>query len=291
MERWQILIVGNGPAGISAAITSSVRKKSVLLLGPEEGSGKVRKARKILNYPGLPEISGEELAERLNDHVRRMNIPTKNGKAVAVYAMGTCFAVQTAKNEMIEAQTVILATGVSREETIPGEEELLGSGVSYCATCDAPLCQGKRVAVAGSSEEDEAEALLLKEYASEVIYLPQYETDRAFPEGILVKKGKPVRIEKTEEGVSLVTDRETIPADQVFLLRESLAPDRLVPGLRVENGHVATDRTGKTSLPGLFVCGDAAGTPYQYVKAAGEGNVAALSAVSFLDRKGREETE
>ena len=89
----------------------------------------------------------------------------------------------------------------------------------------------------------------------------------------------------------MVTDRETIPADQVFLLRESLAPDRLVPGLRVENGHVATDRTGKTSLPGLFVCGDAAGTPYQYVKAAGEGNVAALSAVSFLDRKGREETE
>ena len=100
-----------------------------------------------------------------------------------------------------------------------------------------------------------------------------------------MSREKPVEIRKTEGGLIVQTTEGEYPADGVFVLREAVAPAQLVPGLETDGAHVKVNRKMETNLPGVFACGDLAGTPYQYVKAAGEGNVAAISAAAYLDRK------
>jgi thioredoxin reductase (NADPH) len=179
---------------------------------------------------------------------------------------------------------VILATGVVQGKPLPGEEELLGHGVSYCATCDAPLYRGKRAAVIGYSPKEEAEAAFLAEVCSEVLYFPVYKEETSLPESVRVIREKVTGIENTAEGRVVKTAENGYTVDGVFVLREAVAPGQLVPGLEVDGSHVAVNRKMEASIPGIFACGDIAGAPYQYIKAAGEGNVAALSAVSYLDQ-------
>ncbi len=281
MERTNIAIIGTGPAGVSAALTAVNRNKSVLLLGSRQMSEKVAKAHEIRNYPGLPAVSGEEMAEAFRKHLKAMGIEITEKRVGAVYAMGDYFALQIGE-EMIEADTVILATGVVTVNPLPGEKELLGRGVSYCATCDAALYRGKTVAVIGYSPREEAEAAFLAEVCAEVMYFPMYREETALPDHVRVIREKAAGIAQ-ENGKRVVrTDGGSYEADGVFVLREAVAPDTLVPGLESENGHVKVNRKMETNLPGLFACGDVTGTPYQYVKAAGEGNVAAISAALFL---------
>ena len=281
MERYDIAIIGTGPGGVSAALTAKNRNKRILLLGSREMSEKVAKAHEIRNYPGLPAVSGEEMAEAFRKHLEAMGIEITEKRVGAVYAMGDYFALQIGE-EMIEADTVILATGVVTVNPLPGEKELLGRGVSYCATCDAALYRGKTVAVIGYSPREEAEAAFLAEVCAEVMYFPMYREETALPDHVRVIREKAAGIAQ-ENGKRVVrTDGGSYEADGVFVLREAVAPDTLVPGLESENGHVKVNRKMETNLPGLFACGDVTGTPYQYVKAAGEGNVAAISASLFL---------
>ena len=210
-----------------------------------------------------------------------MGIAITEQRVNAVYAMGDYFAVQTAE-QMYEASAVILATGVVQGKPLPGEEEYLGRGVSYCATCDAPLYRGKTVAVVGASPAAEPEAAYLAEVAARVVYLPLYAGDPALPPAVQVVRHKPLGVTGGDTVDTLRTDGGDLPVDGVFLLRDAMAPAQLVPGLAADGGHVAVDAQMRTNLPGCFACGDAAGLPYQYVKAAGQGNVAALSAVEYL---------
>ena len=282
-ERYDIAIIGTGPAGISAAITAKVRNKKVLLIGSASVSDKVAKAHMIQNYPGLPEISGAELAAKLLDHLKIMEIPITDRKVNAVYAMGDFFSLQV-DQEFWEASAVILAGGVSFGKPFPGEDENLGRGVSYCATCDAALYRGRSAVVVGYAPKEEDDASFLAEIAEKVYYLPVYKEEPHFSrDNIEIVHGAPVSIEKTENGMKLNMKEGSITADGIFLLRESVAPDKLVPGLALDGNHVKVDRRMAANLPGLFAAGDITGTPYQYIKAAGEGNVAALSAVSYLD--------
>ena len=284
MERYDIAIIGTGPAGVSAALTAKNRNKSILLLGSRQMSEKVTKAHEIRNYPGLPFIRGEDMAAAVRAQLDQMEIPVTEKRIGAVYAMGDYFALQ-AGEEMLEAKTVILATGVVSAKPLPGEEALLGRGVSYCATCDAPLYRGRAAAVIGYSPREEAEAAFLSEVCSRVIYIPVYPEETDLPETVEVIREKPVEIRKTEGGLIVQTTEGEYPADGVFVLREAVAPAQLVPGLETDGAHVKVNRKMETNLPGVFACGDLAGTPYQYIKAAGEGNVAAISAAAYLDRK------
>ena len=284
MERYDIAIIGTGPAGVSAALTAKNRNKSILLLGSRQMSEKVAKAHEIRNYPGLPFIRGEDMAAAFRDQLDQMEIPVTEKRIGAVYAMGEYFALQ-AGEEMLEAKTVILATGVVSAKPLPGEEALLGRGVSYCATCDAPLYRGRAAAVIGYSPREEAEAAFLGEVCSRVIYFPMYPEETDLPETVEVIREKPVEIRKTEGGLIVQTTEGEYSADGVFVLREAVAPAQLVPGLETDGAHVKVNRKMETNLPGVFACGDLTGTPYQYVKAAGEGNVAAISAAAYLDRK------
>lgn len=281
MERVEIAVIGSGPAGVSAAITAKLRGKRVLLFGSKELSDKIGKAHRIQNYPGLPDVTGEELRAAFQRHLDSMGIAVTEARVNAVYAMGDYFAVQTAQ-ETYEATTVILATGVVQGKALPGEEEYLGRGVSYCATCDAPLYRGKAVAVVGSSPAAEPEAAYMAEVAGSVLYLPLYEGTPDLPAAVQVVREKPTAVVGTDKVTALRTDGGDYPVDGVFLLRDAMAPTQLVPGLEGNGGHVAVNAKMETNLPGCFACGDAVGLPYQYVKAAGEGNVAALSAVEYL---------
>ena len=288
MERYDIAIIGTGPAGVSAALTAKNRNKSILLLGSRQMSEKVAKAHEIRNYPGLPFVKGEEMAAAFRDQLEKMDIPVTEKRIGAVYAMGEYFALQ-AGEEMLEAKTVILATGVVSAKPLPGEEALLGRGVSYCATCDAPLYRGRTAAVIGYSPREEAEAAFLSEVCSRVLYFPMYPEETDLPETVEVIREKPVEILKAETGITVKTADGEHAADGVFVLREAVAPAQLVPGLETDGAHVKVNRKMETNLPGVFACGDLAGTPYQYVKAAGEGNVAAISAAGYLEMKSKEE--
>lgn len=283
--RYDTAVIGTGPGGLSAAITLKIRNKSVLLFGAESVSAKVEKAHEIQNYLGLPNVAGEELSKRFADHAASLGLEITPEKITAVYAMGDYFALQSSKNEMYEAKTVILASGVNFGKPYPGEVEFLGRGVSYCATCDAPLYRGKTVAVIASDAEEEAEAAFLSEVCGKVFYIPIYAGVGQLPANVEVIPHKPKAIEGGFKAQRLVLENATLDTDCIFILRQSVAPAQLIPGLKMDGVHVAVARNMATNLPGLFACGDITGAPYQYIKAAGEGNVAALSAVKYLAGK------
>ena len=287
MERVDIAIIGTGPAGLEAAITAKIRNKSILLIGSKDFSTKLVRAESIKNYLGFPDISGKELAERFAKHLDEMDIEITEDKITSVYSMGDYFALQNSKNEFLEASTIILATGVMQGKLYPGEEEFLGRGVSYCATCDAPLYHNKTAIVVGSSGKEEAEAEFLAEVADKVMYIPTYQGDIQLNDSIEIIREKPQKITENEGKRVLKTDEGKYEADGIFILRESVSPAQLVPGLATDKNHVLVDRKMATNIPGCFACGDIVGLPYQYIKAAGEGNIAALSAVGYLAEKKR----
>ncbi len=282
MERYDVAIIGTGPAGLEAAITAKVRNKTVLLIGAKSSSDKVSKAHTIQNYLGLPNVSGEDMAKAFLDQTQAMGVEITDDKVNAVYSMGSYFAIQC-HNGDYEASSVIVAAGMTAMKPFPGEMENLGRGVSYCATCDAALYKGRTAIIVAYSAEDEPEAEFLAERAETVYYLPQYDYNGSLEGNIKVTAGvKPVSIEMQDGKSVLNTDADTFKADGIFILREQIAPSQLVPGLAMDGNHIKVDRSMATNIKGLFACGDITGAPYQYIKAAGEGNVAALSAVSYL---------
>lgn len=288
MTRFDCIIVGTGPAGLEAAITLKIRNKNFAIFG-KEISRKVSKAHVIDNYLGMPDISGEELYNAFDEHLRQMNIRLCDEQITTIYPMGDYFSFLTKNNEMYEADSVILATGVSFGKPYPGEEKFLGRGVSYCATCDASLYKGKTVAVIAGALEEEKEAVFLQRIVDKLYYIPLYKdpVSTMFAENAEVISDLPLRIEGEEYAGELVLQNRTLSVDGIFILRDSITPDKLLPGLHMEGNHIAVNRRMETNLPGCFACGDITGTPYQYIKAAGEGNVAALSAAAYLDERSR----
>ncbi len=285
-KRYDVAILGTGPAGISAAITLTIRNKKVILFGSRELSPKLSKAHEILNYPGFPAIKGDELQKNFLKHLDSLNIKITEEQITSCYSMGDYFNLMSKKNEIFEASSVIIATGVSFGKPYEGEEEYLGRGVSYCATCDAPLYKGKKVVIIGQSPKEEEEVSFMTEICDKVTYIPLYKEEVGISaQNLEVVRDVPLKIEGALKANRLVLKERTLDADGIFILRDSVAPNQLVPGLVLDGNHVEVNRKMETNIKGCFACGDITGTPYQYVKSAGEGNVAALSAVSYLATK------
>ena len=277
------IIIGSGPAGLSAAINLKNYNKNFIWFGTKNLSNKVVKAEKIINYPGFPEITGAELADRFREHMESLHLEITEKTVTSIMAAGNYYMV-LADNEIYEAKTLILAMGVMTARLLEGEEEYLGRGVSYCATCDGKLYEHKKIAVICNDPKFEHEVEYLAELAAEVQYFPTFES-RVQADNVTVSTEIPARItgDKSVQALELRSG-ERLQVDCVFCLRNAITPAHLFPGIQIENGHIAVDRAMATNFNGCFACGDCTGRPYQYAKAVGEGNVAAHSVIKYLSQ-------
>ena len=267
---YDILILGAGPAGVSGALTAHARGRSVLVVSNDPMDSPLAKAPAVDNYPGLTGMSGKELLAAMLGGLDSLSIPRVTGRVTGVMPFGNTF-MATVGQEIYTARSLILAVGMAPGgRPYPGEREYLGSGVSYCATCDGMLYRGRRVAVIGLASDGEEEARFLRDIGCEAEY---FDRKRARTYEVLGRDG---------HVTALKADGIEYPVDGVFILRNSVASSVLLPGLEERDGHIAADRDMRTSIPGVFAAGDCIGRPYQAAKAAGEGNLAALSADAYL---------
>lgn len=277
-------IIGTGPAGLSAALTIKLHQKSLVWFGNKGMSEKIRQAEKILNYPGMPCVSGEDMANTFSEQVRQMKLDIEDKMVTSIIYMDNHYYIM-AQEDMYEAKTIVLATGVVNTSNIKGEAEFLGKGVSYCATCDGVLYRGKTIAVLSSSAHFEHEVKYLADLAEKVYFFPQYaKNEIASPKVQCVLKGIDEILGEKRVNALKLKNGEELKVNGIFCLRSAIAPTTLLPDLAVEDGHVVVNRKMETNLPGCFAAGDCTGRPYQYAKAAGDGNVAAHSLIEYLDK-------
>lgn len=283
-ERYDIAIIGSGPAGLSAAINAKIRNKKYILFGTKNLSFKIKKAPKVNNYLGLYDITGEELGTKFKEHIDNMGVDITEERVNAVYAMGDYFTLMV-NDKAYESKTLIIASGMEFSKPLKGEEELIGKGVGYCATCDAPLYKGKTATIVAYTKEAESDANYVSELVSELYYVPLYRENVEVNSNIKIINDRPLEIIGDDKVEKLQLKNSEISTDAVFILKDSVAPAQLVPGLLVEDGHIKVDRKMLTNIEGCYAAGDCTGKPYQYLKSAGEGQVAALNAIEYLDTR------
>ena len=274
---FDIAVIGAGPAGYSAAINARKREKSVVVIG--QHTGWLARAESIDNYPGLPSVSGAELLERMRTQAGSMGAELRGGVVHQVIPMGESYALSLGA-DFVEAKRIILCTGARQPRLLPGEEALLGRGVSYCGTCDAMLYRGRHVAVIAQGPEAVSEANFLSTLCASVTYFG--EQDEALDSRIAVRAQKPEAILGEDRATGLRAGGEELAFDGVFIFREAMALSSLLPGLERDGAFIRVDRQMCTSLPGVFAAGDCTGLPLQVAKAVGEGCIAALAAAQEL---------
>jgi thioredoxin reductase (NADPH) len=283
-----IAIIGAGPAGLSAAITARARDKKVLVISNKPQDSLLAKSKLIENYPGLPQVSGLHLLEQMVSQAHDLGVEFLYERVISVLPMGEHFTIATGSANS-DARSVILATGAQIAKPFVGETEFLGRGVSYCATCDGMLYRAASVCVVGLSAEAVEEANFLVSIGAKVIFLAK-KAPRGLNENIMVEEGAVVAIKGDMMGVTAVDFRvsgtdniESVPCNGVFILRPSIAPDALIAGLDLADGHIRVDGAMSTSIAGVFAAGDCVGKPLQVAKAVGEGQRACFSATEYLD--------
>ena len=270
-----VIIIGGGPAGVSAALTAMHRGKTALIVSSPPEDSPLWKAEHIDNYPGLPGVTGRELLQKLLLHAEGSGAKLMRGRVLSIMPMGTSFGVSVG-SDFVQGRSVVIASGLSRAKPYPGETQFLGAGVSYCATCDGMLYRGKKVAVIGLSADAPEEAEFLRSIGCEVEY---FDAARA----------KKYEIKGADRVEKLVADGEEYEVSCVFILRSGVAPGSLVPGLELDGAHIKVNADMATNVPGVFAAGDCVGAPYQGAKAAGEGNIAGISAGKYVENILKEE--
>jgi thioredoxin reductase (NADPH) len=278
-----VIVVGAGAAGVSAAISVANRNRSLALVSGQPALARIAAAQAIPNYPGLPGVAGADLAAAFERHLRALEVPLVPDKVAKIVPMGESFTLYSARH-VYHARTVVLATGVYRDADIEGEDELVGQGVSYCASCDGRLFAGRRVAVIGYAPQGEQEAVeLAADYGAQVTYLPLYEGPTRLPAAVESRPGeRPTRLAREGAGVRLQLGAESLLVDGVFIVKEAVSPRALLDGVGSDGRHLIVDRHMHTAVPGVFAAGDCTGEPYQIAKAVGEGQMAAASALQLL---------
>ena len=265
---YDVLVIGGGPAGLSAAVNVRARGKSVLVVSNPPEESPLWRAEMVENHLGMPHRSGAEMLTEFRRHAGAAGAEFRTGKVLSTVRSGEDWYVSIG-SDMENARALVLAAGVARGRKFPGEEKFLGRGVSYCATCDGMLYRGKPVAVLGYSDTARREADFLAGIGCSVTYFDHPKT---------------CSVEGGDRVSSVTCDGETLPVEGVFLLRPTMAPTDLFPGLALEQGYVKVDRKMATNLPGLFAAGDCTGGPLQVSKAVGEGLIAGQSAAAWVSQ-------
>lgn len=281
--RYDLAVIGAGPAGLSAAVNARVRNKSVIIFGKDSPS--LTKAEKVNNYLGFFDISGQELNDSFKKTLENYDVARSEERVQQVYAMGDYFALMLKGEKMIEASAVVAATGIELKKDLVNEEKFFAKGLSYCATCDAALYRGKKVVVIGYNEESISEANFTSEIVDKLIYVNMYKDNIKLNDDIEVISGeKPVEfIGDTRARKLRFASGKEISADGFFIIRDSSKPHRLIPSIVSDNNHIIIDQNCRTNIRGLYAAGDLAGKPYQINKAVGQGQIAGLDAAKYVD--------
>ncbi|MEM7349366.1 MAG: FAD-dependent oxidoreductase [Acidobacteriota bacterium] len=304
MSYYDTIIVGSGPAGLTAALYLAREGYEVLVIEKSGLGGQTGITDRLDNFPGFPEgINGGEFADRLVQQAKRFGVEILQAQAVTgLRAEAESRYVRTSDGREYGAKAVIVATGSTyRRLEVPGEEELLGAGVHFCATCDGPFYKGEHVAVVGGGSSAAEESLFLTRFADKVTLLVRGEALKTAPV-VIDKIRDNAKIEvryQTEvrelrganrlEGL-VIGERgrdasETLEPAALFLFVGLTPNSDWLPGEieRTEHGFLCTDRTLETSIPGVFAAGDVrAGATNQAASAAGEGTTVALMVREYL---------
>lgn len=284
MANCDLLIIGSGPAAWSCALTARQRDLSVTVAAATSATSWLQRAERIDNYPGLPLVSGKDMLRIFRQQAEDAGVTVLPHLARQVMDMGGGFMTLVG-NDIVESRAVVLAMGAARPKLLPGEEALLGMGVSWCGTCDGMFYREKEVAVLSAWQGGVEEGEFLAGLASHVDYyfLARHEQPEDVPYTLC--EGTPKELVRQEDGrILLKTSAGEKVYDGVFIFRPAVAPDSLLPGLTADGAFIQVDRRMATNLPRVYACGDCTGQPLQIAKAVGEGNVAAISAAEDLQR-------
>lgn len=277
-----VAIVGKGPAGWSCAMTARMRGLNVVVIAPQNDNGLLKKAERVDNYPGMPQVSGQKLLDLFREQAIELGAEERFGLVRQIMPLGESFMLLV-ENEVVEAKSVVLAMGAARPKLLSGEEELVGQGISYCATCDGMFYRGKKIAVLSSSDQGAEETGFLTGLAEYVDYymLKRHQIDKLDSKAVVINE-KPISVSRTDAGIVVATDQNSRSYDGVFVFRTAMPLNMLMAELETEGSYIPVDRQMRTNIPGIFAAGDCTGKPLQVPKAVGEGNIAAISAAEWI---------
>ncbi len=291
MIQTDVLIIGAGPAGIQAAIHAARKKVSVLLVGKMSNSA--MSGTHIENYFGLAGTSdGNEILRTGLEQAKSFGCKVSEENIISSSHEGNIFKLVTENDETIEAKSVIIATGISRKKLgVPGERELFGKGVSYCASCDCNFYKGKVAMIVGDETEAAVSAELMTKYASKVYWVignvsaSENVVKKAEAAGAEIIKGKVESINGEGKVNTATVSGKDYAIDGIFIelgakSAADLAMDMdLMPEM---DDSIKVKEDCSTDVPGIFACGDITGKPWQVAKAVGQGAVAGISAADYV---------
>ena len=299
-----VIVIGGGPAGMTAALYALRNGKSVLILEKHGFGGQITYSPKVENWPGTAQMSGNEFADALLDQVMAQGAEVDLAEVLRVEDRGNTKAVFTDDGKTHEAKALVIATGVKhRMLGLPGENELVGEGISFCAVCDGDFYTGKTVCVAGGGNSALQEAILLSGKCAKVIMLqdlPEFTGEKKLQEILFardnVEKRTGVKITALEteggelKGVSIEPreggEKETVACDGLFVAIGLIPENGAFEELAQLNsyGYFDSDEQCTTKTPGVFVAGDCRSKSVrQLTTAAGDGATAALAACRYSD--------
>lgn len=301
---FDIIVVGGGPAGMTAALYALRNGKTVLVLEKHGFGGQITYSPKVENWPGTAQMSGNEYAEALLEQIMNQGAEVDLAEVIRIEDHGSFKRVLTDDGEAREAKAVVIAAGVKhRMLGLPGENELVGEGISFCAVCDGDFYTGKTVCVAGGGNSALQEAILLAGKCEKVIMLqdlPEFTGEKKLQEILFsrpnVEKHTGVKLTalNTEQGIlrSVTVEPQAggagrdIPCDGLFVAIGLIPENDAFADLAELNawGYFDSDEKCETKTPGIYVAGDCRSkTVRQLTTAAGDGATAALAACRYID--------
>lgn len=298
METYEVIIIGAGPAGCTAAIYCARRNLKTLSIEAKAVGGLFIDAGTIENYPGFEKITGVELAQKFEKQVKALPIKLVFEQVLSINKKNDLFEVKTDKSSFSSKSLIITSGTRYKELEIKDEKKFIGRGISYCATCDGPLFQGKDVAVVGGGNSAFHYALFLSEICSKVyiIHRSDFRADKILVEKLKSKKNvifktcsiiTEIQGNKMLESIKLKCDgkEELIKVSGLFVAIGQEPKLGFLKNLKLdldERGYIKTNDKFETSVPGIFSAGDVTGTAGQIVIACGQGAKAAMNLASYL---------
>ena len=300
--RHDIVVVGGGPAGMTAALYALRNEKKVLILEKEGFGGQIATSPRLENYPTIESISGSEWSDRLFEQITNLGAEFELEEVESIEKIDNVFHIKTNYGEH-EALAVIIANGVKpRKMGLPNEDDLVGKGVSYCAVCDGPFYKGKEIYLIGDANTSLQYALLLSGYCPKVHMLTLFE--KLFGDSILINRVLQAenidirhnlalqKLVETNGELSSIELEDTISKEKVvyqtnnvFIAIGQVPQNKFLEGLiDLDHGFIVTDELMNTKVPGLFAAGDTRKKENkQVITACNDGAVAAMSAVKYLN--------